>query len=168
MNWYTFISALCPDSSASRTVRMVLETWDHKLSWARMRKALHVFENMIMVLMPEQSYRQTRSSFKKRSTGLKAICKVGGNFVKIIYLFFFTPLGGGRAWFSLDFVSFTVQDSAGCRPHQSLVGPLQSKAGRMLIRWRGLSWYAFFLPYYPSLCEKTQGNKLTFFVYFFY
>ena len=99
-----------------------------------MRKALHVFENMIMVLMPEQSYRQTRSSFKKRSTGLKAICKVGGNFVKIIYLFSFTPLGGGRAWFSLDFVSFTVQDSAGCGPYQSLVGPLQSKAGRMLIR----------------------------------
>ena len=83
-----------------------------------MQKALHVFENMIMVLMPEQSCRQTRSSFKKRSTGLKAIYKVGGSFVKIIYLFYFTPLGGGWAWFSLGFGSFTVQGSAGCGPHQ--------------------------------------------------
>ena len=42
-----------------------------------MRKALHVFENMIMVLVPEQSCRQTRSSFKKRLLGLNAIYKVG-------------------------------------------------------------------------------------------
>ena len=48
-----------------------------------MRKALHVFENMIMVLVPEQSCRQTRSSFKKRLIGLNAIYKVGGDFIKL-------------------------------------------------------------------------------------
>ena len=53
-----------------------------------MRKALHVFENMVMVLMPEQSRRQTRSSFKKRLLGLKAIYKVGGDFFLSNYLSF--------------------------------------------------------------------------------
>ena len=143
MNWYTFISALCSDSSASRTLRKVLDTFDRDLSWFRMQKALHVFENMIMVLMPEQTFRQTRSSVKKRKTGLKAIYKVGEDFVIIIHLFYFTPLGGGWAWFSLGIGSSTVQGTAGCGPHQymarsrqSLAGAHQSKAGRILVRWR--------------------------------
>ena len=104
MNWFSFIPALCPDLSASRTVRKILDTYNIDLSWNRMRKALHVFENMVMVLMPEQSRRQTRSSFKKRLLGLKAIYKVGGDFFcQIIYLFLFytSRWWSGMAFFGL-------------------------------------------------------------------
>ena len=90
MNWFTFIPALCPDSSASRTVCKVLDTYTIDLSWSRMRKALHVFENMIMVLVPEQSCRQTRSSFKKRLIGLNAIYKVGGTSSNYLSFLFYT------------------------------------------------------------------------------
>ena len=94
------ISALCPDPSASRTLRKVLDTPNHRLSWPRMRKAVEVFENMILygltvrsfyhdffffrMLAPSQFCPLTRSSFKKRLYGLKAIYKVGGGFTMII------------------------------------------------------------------------------------
>ena len=92
---------MCPDSSASRTVQKVLDTFNSDLSWYRMRKALHVFENMIMVVMSEQSSRQTRSSFKKRAIALKAIYKVGGNFVKLSFLFYTSRWWSGMLFFGL-------------------------------------------------------------------
>ena len=92
---------MCPDSSASRTVQKVLDTFNSDLSWYRMRKALHVFENMIMAVMSEQSSRQTRSSFKKRAIALKAIYKVGGNFAKLSFLFYTSRWWSGMLFFGL-------------------------------------------------------------------
>ena len=144
MNHSTFVSALCPDSSASRTVRKVLLLSNYHLSWYRMRKALHLFESMIMVLMPEQSHRLTRSSFKKRTRGLKAIYKVGGNCWKSSFLFF-TYLGDATVkGLSFAIGSFTVCGSGDCGPLQPLGGAPRSRvesrlpeAGRILIRWGG-------------------------------
>ena len=94
---------MCPDSSASRTVRKVLETWDHKLS-------------------------STRSSFKKRSTGLKAICKVGGNFCQnyLSFLFYTSRWWTGMVFFGLCFLYCSRLSGLWTLPIPGWTPPIQS------------------------------------------